>query len=60
MKQCQKKVLIMRFPGEFTKKQSHWEGIITLPETNELHLKIGGWKINFLLGPGLFLGGVCC
>ena len=24
--------------------------IDTLPETNSSHLKIGGWKMNFLLG----------
>ena len=28
----------------------------TLPETNSSHLKIGGWKMNFLLGPSIFLG----
>ena len=28
----------------------------TLPETNSLHLQIGGSKMNFLLGPGLFSG----
>ena len=28
----------------------------TLPEINGLPLKVDGWKMNFLLGPGLFLG----
>ena len=28
----------------------------TLPETNSSHLKIGGWKMNFPLGPGLYSG----
>ena len=32
----------------------------TLPETNSLHLKIDGWKINFHFGkPGLFSGVFC-
>ena len=26
------------------------------PETNESPLEINGWKMNFLLGPGLFSG----
>jgi len=26
----------------------------TLPETNSLHLKMAAWKMNFLLGAGLF------
>ena len=29
---------------------------ITLPETNSLHLKVDGWKINFLLGNPIFRG----
>ena len=33
-------------------------GIFTyLPETNNSHLKMDGWKTTFLLGPGLFQGG---
>ena len=28
--------------------------VLTLPESNSLHLKMDGWKMNFLLGPGLF------
>ena len=37
------------------------EDLVSLPETNSSHLKIGGWKMNFLLGPGLFSGAfVCC
>jgi len=28
----------------------------TLPETNSLPLKVDGWKMNFLLGPGPFTG----
>ena len=28
----------------------------TLPEINGLPLKVDGWKMNFLLGPRLFLG----
>ena len=30
--------------------------IVTLPETNSSPLKIDGWKMNFLLGPGIFSG----
>ena len=29
---------------------------ITLPETNGLHLKMDGWKMNFLLGGPIFRG----
>ncbi len=29
---------------------------ITLPETNSLHLKMDGWKMNFLLGMLIFRG----
>ena len=28
----------------------------TLPEIDGLPLKVDGWKMNFLLGPGLFSG----
>ena len=31
----------------------------TLPETNSLPLPMDGWKMNFLLGPGLFSGASC-
>ena len=31
----------------------------TLPETNSSHLKMDGWKITYLLGPGLFSGANC-
>ncbi len=31
-----------------------------LPETNGLHLKMDGWKMMFLLGPGLFSGAMLC
>ncbi len=31
-------------------------GWFTLPETNSSPLKTNGWKMNFLLGPGLFSG----
>ncbi len=31
----------------------------TLPETNSLTLKINGWKMHFLLGPGLFSEANC-
>ena len=30
--------------------------LYTPPETNSSPLKINGWKMNFLLGPGLFSG----
>ena len=30
--------------------------IVTLPETNSLHLKMDGWNTSFLLGLGLFSG----
>ena len=30
---------------------------MTLPETNSSHLKMDGWKIMFLLGPGFLLVG---
>ena len=29
---------------------------ITVPETNSSHLKMDGWNISFLLGPGRFSG----
>ena len=32
---------------------------VALPETNSWPLKINGWKMNFLLGPGLFSGANC-
>ena len=32
-------------------------GRSTLPETNSSHLKMDGWNMSFLLGPGLFSGG---
>ena len=31
----------------------------TLPETNSSPLKMHGWKMMFLLGPGLFSGASC-
>ena len=31
----------------------------TLPETNSSHLKMDGWEITYLLGPGLFSGANC-
>jgi len=31
-------------------------GVFTLPETNELHLKMDGWKTSFLLGSPIFRG----
>ena len=44
----------------FRLDQYHWEdffwGEVTLPETNSnfAPVKMDGWKMNFLLGPGLF------
>ena len=32
---------------------------VTLPETNSSPLKMDGWKMSFLLGPGLFSGVNC-
>ena len=32
------------------------EQLITLPETNSSHLKLDGWKTNFLLGHLIFTG----
>ena len=32
------------------------DGILTLPETNSLHLKMDGWNTTFLLGRPIFRG----
>ena len=45
---------------KYSQKNTSWKltpsKTSTLPETNSSHLKIDGWNISFLLGPGLFWG----
>ena len=53
--------------GCYTPKKSTWFGDVfsfprghflwdTIPETNELHLKIDGWNTSFILGWAYFQG----
>ena len=50
----------LQFPEKISEKKQEthtvWEQIITLPETNSSHLKLDGWKTNFLLAHLIFTG----